>query len=342
MRAQGGITRLAPSPTGALHLGHAFAFTANWLLARQLGWRVLLRLDDLDAPRVAAGGERGVIDDLRWLGLDWDGAPIRQSARMDRYRHAMNTLAQAGRVFESPHSRAEVREAALAASAPQEGEVHAVFPRSLRPEPGAAWRFTNERVNHRAAVPDGIVRVHDELLGERAFDLAGEHGDFIVWAKAGMPSYQLACAVDDGELGVTDVVRGEDLLGSAAVQQLLLGWLGHAAPRWWHLPLVRDAAGRRLAKRDGDEGLVALRNAGVSPDRIRGLVASWLGLLDTPRPLDMTALLALSAPDRLTHGAHTLASRGGARVTMHAAAWLRGVDAAADTLARDARGTASN
>lgn len=342
MGAQGGITRLAPSPTGALHLGHAFAFTVNWLLARRLGWRVLLRLDDLDAPRVAAGGERAALEDLRWLGLDWDGEPVRQSERLERYRSALRTLATAGHVFESPHSRAEVREAALAASAPQEGETHAAFPRSLRPPPGAAWRFANEAVNHRVAVPDGETRVHDELLGDRTFDLSREHGDFIVWAKAGVPSYQLACAVDDGELGVTDVVRGEDLLASAALQRLLLGWLALPMPRWWHLPLVRDADGRRLAKRDGDEGLACLRASGVSAHRVRGLVALWLGLVQAPRAIDMPDLLELASPDRVRLGARALATRGGATVSAAAAAWLRGADAAADTLARDARGTAAS
>ena len=302
----------------------------------------MLRLDDLDAPRVAAGGERRAIEDLRWLGLDWDGDPVRQSQRLDRYRAAMQALASAGRVFESPHSRAEVREAALSASAPQEGEAHALFPRSLRPTDRAAWRFEHEGVNHRVAVNDGTVRVHDEVLGERIADVAREHGDFIVWAKAGIPSYQLACAVDDGELGITDVVRGQDLLGSAAVQQSLLGWLGHPTPRWWHLPLVRDGAGRRLAKRDGDEGLATMRAAGVTPDRVRGLAALWLGLVESPRALTMHELLAAAAPDRVTTGARMLASRGGVRVSAEASSWLRGVDSAADTLARDARGTAAS
>ena len=342
MGAQGGITRLAPSPTGALHLGHAFAFTVNWLLARRLGWRVLLRLDDLDAPRVAAGGERAALGDLRWLGLDWDGEPVRQSERLERYRSALRALAAAGHVFESPHSRAEVREAALAASAPQEGETQAAFPRSLRPPRGDAWRFANEAVNHRVVVPDGETRVRDELLGDRTFDLAREHGDFIVWAKAGIPSYQLACAVDDGELGVTDVVRGEDLLGSAALQRSLLDRLGHRAPRWWHLPLVRDTAARRLAKRDGDEGLATLRAAGVDADRVRGLVALWLGLDETPAAISMPALLERADAERLALGARALATRGGARVTASASAWLRGADSAADTLACDARGTAAS
>ena len=121
------VTRFAPSPTGPLHLGHACTFVANWLLARKSGWRLLLRLDDLDAPRVQSSGH-DVLDTLRWLGLDWDGEPIRQSARLDRYRAAMHALAQAGVVYESPHTRSEVREAAAAVGAPHEGEGHARFP----------------------------------------------------------------------------------------------------------------------------------------------------------------------------------------------------------------------
>lgn len=334
MQEGGGITRLAPSPTGALHLGHAFTFLLNWALARRLGWRVLLRLDDLDAPRVASSGHDAIAT-LRWLGLDWDGEPVLQSARMEAYRRAMERLAAAGVVFRSPHSRSEVREAALAAGAPQEGEATVLFPRALRPAPGPDWGFREDGINHRLAVPVDPIEVRDEICGGVPVQLEQAHGDFIVWTKAGIPSYQLACAVDDAEIGVTDVVRGVDLLPSAAPQQLLHRLLGHGSPRWWHVPLVRDATGRRLAKRDGDEGLDALRARGMTADRVAGWVAWCVGLqpLRPMKPFDLARSLDAQAAVR---GLRELAARDGVRVHASTLAWLTGDDTAADMLRRDA------
>jgi glutamyl-tRNA synthetase len=336
MREGGGITRLAPSPTGALHLGHAFTFLVNWALARRLGWRVLLRLDDLDAPRVASSSHDAIAT-LRWMGLDWDGEPILQSGRMKAYRAAMERLARAGLVFRSPHSRSEVREAALAAGAPQEGETASRFPRVLRPAPGPDWGFSEEDINHRIAVPAGSVDVPDQLAGNVSVNVEREHGDFIVWTKAGIPSYQLACAVDDAELGVTDVVRGADLLPSAAPQQLLHKALGHPSPTWWHVPLVRDATGRRLAKRDGDEGLDSLRARGMTAERVAGWVA-WCVGAHALEPLDPSALARLLDPATAVGGLRELAAQDGTRVDSSTLAWLTGDDAAADMLRRDARG----
>lgn len=334
MQEGGGITRLAPSPTGALHLGHAFTFLLNWALARRLGWRVLLRLDDLDAPRVASSAHDPLAT-LRWLGLDWDGAPVRQTDRMSAYRAAMDALAREGLVFRSPHSRSEVRDAALAAGAPQEGEAALVFPRALRPQPGTDWGFAGEAVNHRIAVPDRVETVTDEVAGSAQVDLAHAHGDFIVWTKAGIPSYQLACAVDDAELGVTDVVRGVDLLASAAPQQLLHRLLGHGSPRWWHVPLVRDAAGRRLAKREGAEGLDALRVRGATAARVAGLVAWSVGLAPL-EPVEPTRLPETMDADRACAGLRRLAARGGLHATPAVIAWLEGGAATPDMLALDA------
>jgi glutamyl-tRNA synthetase len=291
-------------------------------------------MDDLDAPRVASSAHDPIAA-LRWLGLDWDGAPVLQRARMPAYRGAMERLAAAGVVFRSPHSRSEVREAALAAGAPQEGDAAVPFPGSLRPPPGPDWRFGDDGINHRLAVPADPIEVTDEIAGRVSVHLAQAHGDFIVWTKAGIPSYQLACAVDDAELGVTDVVRGVDLLPSAAPQQLLHRLLGHASPRWWHVPLVRDAAGRRLAKRDGDEGLDALRARGVTPDRIVGLVA-WSAGLAPLEPCPCQRLPELSERNAVVRGLRECAHRGGLRITPAVLAWLTGDDDAADMLRRDA------
>jgi glutamyl-tRNA synthetase len=330
MSSVAGITRLAPSPTGPLHLGHACSFLAAWLLARRNGWRVLLRLDDLDAARVQAGGP-DPLETLDWLGLGWDGEPIRQSTRLDLYRQAMRRLASAGRVFESPQSRQEVREAAESVGAPHEGAGHVVFPTSLRPPPGKAWAFRDPSVNHRLRVEPGWVHVQDELAGPHAFEPASQHGDFLVWTKAGVPSYQLACAVDDAELGVTDVVRGADLLESAALQSTLLGALGHAPPRWWHLPLVRDAKGRRLAKRDGADSLQSLRAAGVPSNRVVGLAGWWLGVCPL-EPAEPSALVAGATSEAMRRAASRWPTDGGPRVDSAVVAWLHGGSVAPDTL----------
>jgi glutamyl-tRNA synthetase len=334
MVSSGGITRLAPSPTGALHLGHAFTFLVNWALARRLGWRVLLRMDDLDAPRVASTTHDPRAS-LRWLGLDWDGEPIFQSARLEVYRGAMRRLAAAGRVFQSPHSRSEVREASIAAGAPQEGDRGTIFPKSLRPPPGAAWTFNDEAVNHRIAVDEVPITIEDRVFGTHRIDVAHEHGDFIVWTKAGIPSYQLACALDDAELGVTDVVRGIDLLPSAAPQRMLQQCLGLRTPTWWHVPLVRDGSGRRLAKREGDEGIESLRARGVRPDRVAGLVRWSVGLAGLA-PIAPEELPSIFDPTHVVEGLRALHARGGLRVTEAVIAWLSGDDSAADMLQSDA------
>jgi glutamyl-tRNA synthetase len=324
-------TRLAPSPTGPLHLGHALAFVGAWTLARRLGWRVILRLDDLDAARVRAG-DADPIGTLRWLGLDWDGEPVRQSNRMDRYVAAMERLAASGLVYTSPHSRSEVREAIRALGAPHEGETPNRFPASLRPPAGAAWGFRDHAVNHRMRVEPGAVRVRDALLGEHVMEPAQEHGDFLVWTRGGVPSYQLACTVDDLELGVSDVVRGQDLLASASLQQRIAAALGLPHPNWWHLPLVRDAEGRRLAKRDGAEGLPGLRAAGVAAERVRGLVGWWLGIHPL-EPASPQALVAGCHPERLAQAARDGVAASPRSATPELMGWLRGADVGTDTLA---------
>lgn len=327
-------TRLAPSPTGPLHLGHALAFVGAWTLARRLGWRVILRLDDLDAARVRAG-DADPTETLRWLGLDWDGEPVRQSSRMDRYVAAMERLADAGLVYRSPHSRSEVREAARALGAPHEGEIPNRFPATLRPPAGAAWGFRDHMVNHRMRVDPGTVRVRDALLGEHVMEPEREHGDFLVWTKDGVPSYQLACTVDDLELGVSDVVRGHDLLASASLQQGIAAALGRPHPNWWHLPLVRDAGGRRLAKRDGAEGLPGLRAAGVAAERVRGLVGWWLGIHPL-EPASPQALVAGCLPERLAQAARDGITATPPSVKPAIMDWLRGADMGTDTLAHHA------
>jgi glutamyl-tRNA synthetase len=314
-------SRIAPSPTGPLHLGNACTFLVNWALARRLGWRLVLRIEDLDADRTAAGADADVAGILAWIGIRCDGEPVRQRVRLARYEDAMSRLAAAGLVYESPHSRAEVREAAAARSAPHAGDAPRAFPRALRPSDPAAWRFARRDVNHRFRVDDGAEQVHDQVCGDRAFDCAATEGDFIVWTKAGWPAYQLAVTVDDIAQGVTDVVRGDDLLPSAALQARIHRALGAAPPRWWHLPLVADAGGQRMAKRRGSASLASLREAGVDPARVAGLVAWWVGALPAPEPVDPARFPAMVDEPILRHW-HTRAAGSPPTLDERSLAWL--------------------
>lgn len=290
-----GVTRLAPSPTGALHLGNARTFLATWALARARGWRIVLRVEDLDTPRVKPGVIDLTIDLLAWLGIDWDEGPFIQSADREAHEAAMRRLVASGLAYPCAMSRAEIE---AAASAPQEGSGEVRFPASLRPvdrptafdDASPSWRFVVEE--------EAMVRFDDLFAGPQAIRPAASIGDFIVWtrrdpARPGQAAYQLAVVVDDARQGVTHVVRGDDLLDSAARQRLLGRALGATPePAYCHLPLVRGEDGKRLAKRHGDTRLDMYRAAGVTPQRVIGLVAAWCGMIPSPRPMDAGEFLA--------------------------------------------------
>lgn len=279
-------TRLAPSPTGALHLGNARTFMVNWALARRLGWRIVLRIEDLDGPRIKPGAIEGTIEVLRWLGMDWDSGPMIQSHELEPYRAAMRKLAGTGAAYPSELTRSEIE---AAASAPQEGVHESVFPASLRPPLGPR-AFDREESNWRFVVPDEPVRFTDVFAAAQEQAPARTIGDFVIWTKRAQPSYQLAVVVDDHRQGITQVVRGDDLLASAGRQLLLYRRLGLSPePAYTHLPLVRGPDGKRLAKRHGDTRLETYRARGVSPERIIGLLAAWSGLTSRDRPRPMTA-----------------------------------------------------
>ncbi len=275
------LTRLAPSPTGALHLGNLRTFLTTWLIARQRGWRLLLRIEDLDGPRVHPGAAQMAIDDLDWIGLDWDAGPIMQSNRLEKYRAAIRRLLQTGHAYPCICSR---REAQRAASAPHAEDGANVYPGTCRD------RFTNveeaQRVSGRPPairfkVPiDGRVGFDDAFAGPRSFNVSRDLGDFVIAKADGTPAYQLAVVIDDAEMGVTDVVRGDDLLDSTPRQILLYRALGLAEriPQYTHLPLVIGQDDRRLAKRHGDTRLATYRAAGVAPARILHLMSRWLGM----------------------------------------------------------------
>ncbi len=268
-------TRLAPSPTGALHLGNARTFLINWALARQHDWGIILRIEDLDTPRIKPGAIEETIDTLRWLGIDWDEGPFVQSRDMRPYEEAMDRLARQRLVFPCALTRSQIE---ASASAPQEGVHEVRFPPELRPaeRPG---RFTDRGTNWRVVIEDREVRFLDAFLGEQVHRPAATVGDFVVWTRRGQPSYQLAVVVDDARQAVTQIVRGSDLLDSAARQILLYEAL-RVEPRanYWHLPIVVGEDGRRLAKRHGDTRLTHYRSLGVRPERIIALIARWSGV----------------------------------------------------------------
>lgn len=264
------IGRLAPSPTGLLHLGHARTFWIACQHARTADGRLLLRNDDLDSARCRPEFIEAFEEDLRWLGLDWEEPIFHQSARQSVYREVMIRLHQAGLIYPCNRSRKEV---AAAASAPHEDGLNdePIFP--------AEWRIPAEEVptaiddhldcNWRFRVPDGRrISFDDGAAGPQLAEAGRDFGDFLVWRKDGVPSYQLACAADDAAMGITEVVRGADLIKSTFRQLLLLETLGAPLPRYHHAPLMLDDAGERLAKRHDSLSLRALREQGVTPTEI--------------------------------------------------------------------------
>lgn len=264
--------RLAPTPTGYLHLGHARTFWIAQARARARGGLLILRNDDLDRARCKPEFVRAMAEDLRWFGFEWrEGpdiggphSPYNQSERFSLYRAALQTLREAGLIYPCNCSRRDIQSAPRAPHAPEDEEP--IYPGTCRnkinPEGATcSWRFR---------VADGdAVKFADNNLGEKTF-IAGKHfGDFVVWRNDDVPAYQLACVADDAEMRITEVVRGEDLLLSTARQLLLYRALGLKAPEFFHCPLMLDEKGERLAKRSESASLRALRERGAQPEQLR-------------------------------------------------------------------------
>lgn len=292
------VGRLAPSPTGAQHVGNARTYLIAWLSARSRQGRLLLRFEDIDSPRVKAGAADQALHDLRWLGLDWDGEPVVQTHRLRHYQAALEELQRQELVYPCSCSRSDVAAAASAPHAEHEGPTYPGTCAHRRSsdaqrltEQGLpfAWRF---RVRESPPFQDGF-------RGEARIDLRLHGGDFVVWKSAGTPAYQLAVVVDDAAMDITEVVRGDDLLPSTPRQLLLYQALGFTPPRFIHVPLVVGPDGRRLAKRHGDTRLAALREAGVIPERLIGLLAWSCGWLNKPEPITPTELLPLFRLDTI-------------------------------------------
>lgn len=296
--------RFAPTPSGRMHIGNIYAMLGAWLSARSSNDAIYLRIEDIDEPRVVPGAADLIMDDLQWLGLDWDGAPVYQSARHPLYEDALRalqrlTIDDSGAVTADATgnatpliypcfcSRADIR----AASAPQEGDRFMIYPGTCRrlaetnPDEVRARLAQGRRHSLRIAMPasNSTIAFEDRVFGHQEFNVTREIGDSVVRRADGLFSYQLAVVVDDLAMGVDDVVRGRDLLRSNALQiwirQALTGSTDYS---YAHLPLIDNASGQRLAKREKSLDMGILRKHGATPERVIGYCAWLLGLQGDP------------------------------------------------------------
>lgn len=311
--------RFAPTPSGRMHIGNIYAMLGAWLSARSSNDAIYLRIEDIDEPRVVPGAADLIMDDLQWLGLDWDGAPVYQSARHPLYEDALRTLQRltiddSGAVTADATgnatpliypcfcSRADIR----AASAPQEGDRFMIYPGTCRrlaetnPDEVRARLAQGRRHSLRIAMPasNSTIAFEDRVFGHQEFNVTREIGDSVVRRADGLFSYQLVVVVDDLAMGVDDIVRGRDLLRSNALQiwirQALTGSTDYS---YAHLPLIDNASGQRLAKREKSLDMGILRKHGVTPERVIGYCAWLLGLQGDPHsthPQPMSAQEALT------------------------------------------------
>ena len=298
--------RFAPTPSGRMHLGNALCALLSWLSARSAGMGYVLRVEDLDTLRSGGAFTPLLLDDLRWLGLDWDegpdvggnAAPYEQGKRADIYQAWYSRLCKAVRVYPCFCSRAQLH----AAQAPHRSDGVYVYSgrcRAYPPEEADALLCSGPRAAGRVLVPPGTeIRFTDGHCGPQAVRLDEEFGDFLVRRSDGVFSYQFAVTVDDALMGITEVVRGRDLLSSSACQTFLYQALGFPAPSFTHLPLLLSHDGARLSKRDGAMDLGALRERMRAEDLI-GRLAYACGLLERPEPAAPRELIPLFRWDKI-------------------------------------------
>ncbi len=289
--------RIAPSPTGWLHLGHARTFWTAQERARDRNGQLLLRIEDLDATRCRPEYVEGALRDLAWLGLEWQEGPDKggpdgpyyQSQRTLLYQSAFSRLLALGLVYPCFCSRQDILRAASAPHAVDEEEP--IYPGTCRPTARGISGLARTGVNWRFRIEEPVeLRFMDHGFGLQTAVAGRDFGDFVVWRKEDLPSYQLACAVDDAAMGITEVVRGADLIRSTFRQILLYRALGLPEPAFFHCPLVTDQNGTRLSKREDALSLRTLREAGHNPESVR---ARWKTHTrapgDPPRdPVDLT------------------------------------------------------
>jgi glutamyl-tRNA synthetase len=306
--------RLAPSPTGAQHLGNARTFLLAWLYTRNRQGKLLLRIEDLDSPRIKKWATKQAIEDLRWLGLDWDIGPdhgtefpqMIQSLRVDRYLQVLEELKARELVYPCTCTRSDVERAG---SAPHESQMDGViYPGTCKKRNA---QFAQKLVNDSASfswrfrMPDKNVTWVDKFMGERTMNPATDLGDFVIAKSNGLPSYQLAAVVDDHDMGVTEVVRGDDLSPSTIRQLCIYESLEWSPPDMVHVPLVIGQDGRRLAKRHGDSRLSTMREKGVHAETIIGYLAWSCGLIEAFEPKKPSDLLGSDPLARLPHSPFT-------------------------------------
>lgn len=278
--------RFAPSPTGRMHLGNVFSALLSWLSARAQGGTWLLRIEDIDPQRSRHEYADMLMDDLQWLGLEWDGKPCWQSQRGDIYARYLQQLTDAGLIYPCYCTRADI----LATQAPHESDGRVVYKGTCRNLPPGTHTGPAAL---RMKVPDegrGIVTFTDGHYGTHTVDLTTQCGDFIVRRKDGAWAYQLAVVVDDALMGINEVVRGRDLLLSSPQQIYLAQQLGFTPPRFTHLPLLCNTAGQRLSKRDKSLDMGCLRQR-FTPNQIIGLLAHVAGLQPTPDAVSVQSLV---------------------------------------------------
>ena len=282
--------RFAPSPTGRMHLGNVFSALLSWLSAKSQGGRWLLRIEDIDPQRSRQSYANLLMDDLQWLGLNWDGEPVYQSRRTDIYEHYFQSLCQQGLTYPCYCTRADL----LATQAPHESDGRVVYPGTCRHRP----LQPNQPAAVRLQVPNRTITFTDGHYGLQSVNLAEQVGDFVVRRKDGAWAYQLAVVVDDALMGVTQVVRGRDLLLSSPQQLYIAQLLGFPSPHFIHLPLLCNAAGQRLSKRDQSLDMASLRLRYTAPE-LMGLLAHLAGLQSSPAPATPQDLIAYFSWDKV-------------------------------------------
>ena len=284
--------RFAPSPTGRMHLGNVYSALLSWLSVRSQGGSWVLRIEDLDPQRSRRAFAEQVEDDLRWLGLDWDERYV-QSEREALYLEHLNRLAQKGLTYPCYCTRADI----LATQAPHESDGRVVYAGTCRPKHlEGAWlnadaHPSGRKPATRIVVPDVTISFVDAHYGVQSVNLARHCGDFVLRRADGAWAYQLAVVVDDALMGITEVVRGRDLLLSAPQQIYLYRLLGFEVPVFCHLPLLCNLSGQRLCKRDKSLDLGEIRKSGHSPESVLGRLAFYAGIIDRPEPVSALELV---------------------------------------------------
>ena len=292
------VGRFAPSPSGRMHFGNIYTAVLSWISAKSRGGKWILRIEDLDPQRSKPEYAKMIEEDLLWLGLEWDeggiagkgsNGPYMQSLRHDFYNDALKRLEATGLCYPCTCTRADI----LATQAPHESDGRVVYKGTCRPSVIPSVYKEKSGAAVRLAVPDFEMRFYDRLMGLQTVNLARQCGDFIIRRSDGAWAYQLAVVVDDALMGVTEVVRGEDLLLSAAQQIYLFRLLGYQAPVYAHLPLICNEAGVRLSKRDKSQSMEYLRSR-FSPDEIIGKIAFQAEITPTDDPISLQDLLHIA------------------------------------------------